>query len=253
MQDLEQKSQNIQKWVKVGGVAVAAFLFAPFALATLGGLLGLGGVIVVSVIGINALPWFSTAVANWRLKALKYEYAKNPIETLENEAKQRTEDLTNGAKQIEVIAGELKMFHAEVKKVEKEYPENVAPFWEQYDLGLALLEDQKRIYNEAADGLDKFKQELREAKIMWNLAEAAAKMKGLAMVNGQDFMAQLRTTTAFESVQRNMATAFAGMELAQKNSKNRFALKPPTTAGALPPAIPTPIVTINPIKERSRV
>lgn len=109
--DLELKRKRIETIAKVAGLCVFGFLFAPFAVATVTGLISL---LVVGAIGLAAvnigIPWASVTLANWRLKAIKAAAAANPIETLENQYKDREEALLR-------IRDNLKEFNAVVQEL----------------------------------------------------------------------------------------------------------------------------------------
>lgn len=236
MQDLELRKERVQNFLKIAAVPVLGFIVAPFIVSTITGLAGLIVALVISFTAIKFMPVISLKISNAALKAYKSEVTENPIEALDREIQTRMKALEEAEKHINMIAGELKVFHSEVQRVKKEYPENVEPYMEQYRLGNQFLEEQKGVYNEAFDDLEKFKREVKEAGTMWRLGKSAEKLQGLKALNGQEFMAQLTVNTAFASVQRKMATSFASLELAQKKG-NKFTLGS-TPKHMQPPPLP---------------
>ena len=85
----EQRKKRVETAVKVAGLTVAGILFAPVALLAVGGLIGIiiAGTISLSI--IYATPVVAMKLANWRLKMLKAEATKNPVETLQNQYVQK--------------------------------------------------------------------------------------------------------------------------------------------------------------------
>jgi len=84
MNELEQKRKRIELAVKITAFSIIGFLVAPVILLVIKGLVGL---IVAGIIGFAAIqfaPYLGMVIANWRLKALKAEARKNPVETLQN-------------------------------------------------------------------------------------------------------------------------------------------------------------------------
>lgn len=106
MIDLEQKRKRIEGLVKIGGLCVIGLVVAPFIFLTIQGLLGLVLAAGISFTAINFVPWYAAKVANWRLKAIKHEASKNPIETLQNDLRFKTLELDSRKTNIEKMSGQ---------------------------------------------------------------------------------------------------------------------------------------------------
>ena len=106
MIDLELKRKRIETLAKIGALVVTCLVLGPFYLTLLHGLGALFALFIAFGIGfvaINFMPWFAAMVANWRLKALKYEASVNPIETLENQEADKMKALAARREEIKEL------------------------------------------------------------------------------------------------------------------------------------------------------
>ena len=78
---------------KYGAVLVAGFLVAPYIWVAIGGLIGLIVAVVVILAAWMLRPVAFSFAANMRLKLIKSEAAKNPVETLQNDLKDKAQAL----------------------------------------------------------------------------------------------------------------------------------------------------------------
>jgi hypothetical protein len=212
MTELELKRKRIEAGVKIAGMLVVGFLVAPFIFVAIGGLIGLVVAAGISFVIINLIPWFAMKVANWRLRALKHEASKNPIETLENQYKQREQALVEFRSNILSFHAEVQNFYSELEEHRQKYPEGVSKFEEQYSKMKALLASRSLKYKAAQKKLADFNNLIDQKRSEWKIAQAAAKMTKAAGV-GEDFISKLMADTAVDSVQTSLNTAFAELEV----------------------------------------
>lgn len=213
MQDLELKRKNIEKWGKIAGLAVAGFIFAPFAYATVTGLISLVVVGTLALLVVNiGVPWFAKSLANWRLKALKATAAANPIETLENQYAEREAALRK-------IRDNIKEFHAVVQELwghiqehNSLYPDRPSQFLDKYTKMKDLLALQSVKYKKAQANLQEFETVINAKRSDWKAAQSVAKAMKLANV-GEDFQSKLLQDTALSTIQDGLNIAFAELEV----------------------------------------
>ncbi|MFT3870895.1 MAG: hypothetical protein QM715_20775 [Nibricoccus sp.] len=184
------------------------------------GLVGLIVAAAVSLVVVNLIPWFSAIVANWRLKALKHEAAKNPIETLQNDYRKRIEALQAFRQSILNSKAEVASFRDKLDGFKKQYPADAAKFDEQYHQMLALLKLRGKKYEEAKGNLERYDGEITRAKAIWDMAQAAAAMNKAAGVDADEFFAKIQVETALDSVQKNLNLAFADLEMSLVDEKS---------------------------------
>lgn len=231
MKDLELKRQRIEAVVKIVAMLVTGFLVAPFIFVAIQGLIGL---VIAAVIGatiINFAPWMAMKFANWRLKALKAEAAANPIETLENQYREREKGLTDFRDNILQFHAEVQNFWTALEEQSQNHPELKNKFMEQYNKMRNLLEIRSQKYKLAQKKLKDFSDLIDQKRSEWELAQAAARMTKAAGV-GEEFMNKLMMDTAVNSVQTSLNTAFAELEVSlldeQPVSNNQQSVSKPT-------------------------
>lgn len=213
MQDLEQKRKRIEALVKVGGLLVIGFFVAPVIFISIKGLIGLVLAAGVSFTALNFVPWYAAKVANWRLKAIKHEASKNPIETLQNEYRARQEALSKFELSIKAFGAEVLGFKEKLIGFKKTYPSEAERFDAQFHQMQALLNSRKEKYKLAHQNLSVFDGEINKARAIWEMAQAAAAMNRLAGVNEEEFYAKIQVETALDSVQKSMSIAFSDLEV----------------------------------------
>lgn len=227
MQDLELKKKRIETIAKVGGLGVIGFLVAPVIFLTIKGIIGLAIAAGIGVTLINFTPWFAAKLANWRLKALKHEAMKNPIETLQNNYKVRMESLQKFRDAINTFSSEIKSFAEKLVSFKKQYPDEADKFDGQLVQMKQLLSIRSGKYQEAKANLEQYELEIQKADSIWQMATAAAAMSKAAGVDADEFYAKIQVETALDSVQKSMNVAFSELELSLLDEK-------PAKAIALP-------------------
>jgi len=235
MNDLELKRDRIEKVVKIVSLLVVGFFVAPVVFISIKGLIGLVIAGAISLVVVNLIPWFSAVVANWRLKALKHEAARNPIETLQNDYRKRIDALQAFRQSILNSKAEVASFRDKLDGFKRQYPADAAKFDEQYRQMLALLKLRGKKYEEAKGNLERYDGEITRAKAIWDMAQAAAAMNKAAGVDADEFFAKIQVETALDSVQKNLNLAFADLEMSlvdEKSSDNKAA---PVQAEVVPP------------------
>lgn len=219
MYNLDQKRQRIENLVKVALVLGVAFIVGPFIVAIVKGVIGLAIAFAVSYFGVQFAPVFGVKVANWRLKALKAEAAKNPIETLERSLQNRTEALGSFRDTIRNSSAELAQFKDKLAGFKKTYPQDAAKFDEQVSQMEQLLKHRVKRYEDAREGIEQFRVEIEKARAIWNMAQAAAAMNKAAGVDVDQFFMKIQTDTAIDSVQKSLNSAIADLELSLSDEK----------------------------------
>jgi hypothetical protein len=242
MNELDLKRNRIEKRVKIVATIVVTlalgFLVAPIVFTAIKGLFGLIAVGAIALVTINLVPWFSAMVANWRLKAIKYEAAKNPIETLQNNYNERYEALVAFRKSIETSSAAVATFRGKLDGFKKDYPQDAAKYDEQYDQMKQLLQIRAQKYRGAKAELASYEAEIKRVSAQWDIAQEAAKMnKAATGVDTEAFLAKIQVSTALDSVQKSLNMAFADLELSLGDEKPVINVTPAQATGEAPTAL----------------
>ncbi len=212
----EARKQRAELAVKIVGLLAVCLVLGPFFFVILHGL----GAIAAMIAGAAAvftvvkfLPWFALKVGNWRLKAIKAEASRNPVETLQNDYGKRSQALGEFREKIVSFSAEVKNFAGKLVDFNKQYPLEAPKFKEQLGKMKQLLELRQRKYSQAQDNLVAYELEIQKAGAIWDMGQAAAKMNEAAGMTEEDFLAKIQVETAMNSIQTNLNAAFADLEI----------------------------------------
>lgn len=211
--DIEAKRRRIEGIVKVGGLCAAAFFVAPFVFIVIKGLLGM---IAAAAIGWGVIfftPVVARMAANLRLKAIKAEAARNPIETLQNDYGRRQQQLRDFAERIKDFGAAVESFKDKLGGFIKAHPEDAPKFQGQLQKMQMLLSNRNVKFKQAQAELEAYEGEIQRANDIWEMGQAASAMSSAAGMTQDDFLQKISTETALDAVQQSMNRAFADVEV----------------------------------------
>lgn len=216
--EFEEKAKKYKKVALVVAVCLVCAIFMPLIFAMVKGMLALLIAGIMGFVTVQFAPVFADMVGNLKLKMLKAEAAKNPIETLQNEYGERLTDLGEAKEAMINFGTELRSFGDEVKKFKRDpdiLPDDVKDYEEQLETMNQLGADLMEKYQTAEENLKLFKKEVERADKKWKMGLAAAKMnKAAGKISGEDFIREIKTEAAFDSVSSSMNRAFAELKMA---------------------------------------
>lgn len=219
---LEQRREKLERILKFGILLVVGFGVAPFIFIAIKGLIGLIVAGVVGVLAVQFTPVLAAMIANWRLKMLKDEAARNPVETLQNDYGTRTVALKAFRDSIQGFSAAVKDFQDKLKGFKVQYPDDADAYDDQLDKMKKLLKLRMDKYEDAKDNLADYAKEIDKVKAIWAMGQEAVKMNKAAGMTDGDFLSKIMKETAIDSVQRSMNSAFADLEISLLDEdKNR--------------------------------
>ena len=246
--------QRAKRWgiaAKVAAVGVFGFFVAPFILQSIAGLLGVAVFAGLSIALWSVLPVIGDMAANTRLKLMKAEAARNPVETLQNEHKRQSlmlEDRKNG---IETMSGAIRTLAETIHQLEREFPDSSElPQMKQDHAELLTLEQSRRQgWQEAYISLGEFAKEIKRVSRIWDVAQAAAKARQQSGLTETEWAAKLKTDTSSHSIRTQLNTQLAALSVEKMQSDADRILKGRTapknvTPDTLPAALPAPSRTV---------
>jgi hypothetical protein len=223
----EQRKQRTELVVKVAGLLGVCLVLAPLSTMITAGL-GALAALAVGAAGVftvwKFLPWFALKVGNWRLKALKAESMKNPVETLQTEYAKKMDALSAFKDNIRIFAGQILTFGDQVKQYVKDGLEDAQVYVEQLGKMKKLLELRQLKYQEAQQALKDFAETIERTDRKWKMACAAMAMNEAAGQMEGDVFSKICIETALDSVQTKLNQSFADLEIAlldDEKSKNK--------------------------------
>ncbi len=217
--DIDKKRKRIETAVKVLGFGVSGFVVAPFVFLAIKGIIGLVVAAAITLPIIYATPAIGSMLANWRLKLLKAEASRNPVETLQNDYMKQQQALFQFADAIKKFIAERNSFTDKLQGFKKQYPEEAPKFALQLSKMDQLLELRKQKYQQAQKSLALYESEIQKAGAIWEMGQAAAQMSDAAGMTEDDFFAKIQVETALDAVQKQMSVAFADLEVSLLDEK----------------------------------
>ena len=220
MNDADLKRKRIETLVKVGGLGLVGLLVAPFVFVAIKGLIGLVVAAGISFGVISFLPYFAMKIANWRLKAIKSEAMKNPVETLQNQLVEKTNALQRYQEQLATLMAQISDFADEVKQYIKDGLEDAPVYQEQLDKLKQMLKMRQQKFSQTKQDLADFADSIERAERKWKMACAAAAISEAAGDIDGDIFDKICIETSLNSIQTKLNRSFADIELAFADEAN---------------------------------
>ncbi len=248
-QEMETKKKNLSLILKVVFMLLIGFFVAPFIYTAITGIIGL------LIAGAICLPAFylstyvADVLANLRIKLIKAEAAKNPIETLQRDFAHRQEMLNNFKQSVINFDAATLTFQDKLDDFKVRFPNDTKKFMDILSKMKKLLSVRQMRYKEAAEEVDKYEDAIERAKAIWNMGQEAAKMNKAAGMSDDDMMNKIRVETAMDSITTSMTTAFAELETSLLEVKEEKEL---TKLGSGEDTLHVPEVIVQPEKVRNK-
>lgn len=209
---VEQRKARLAACVKWGLGLIGAAIVAPVVFLAVQGLVGL---ILAGVLGlaiVHGAPVLSMRFANWKIKAIKAEAARNPVETMQAVLQEKDRSVDSFAQRVEDFATEVRNFGNKLDGFRAQFPAEAPKFEETHEQMKKLLELRRRRLKEAREELARFEGEIRKADAIWKMAQAASSMHRAAGMTEDSIMQRIKTETAIDSVQSSLNRALSQLE-----------------------------------------
>lgn len=211
----DPRAKRWGNFAKIAAILGVGFFVAPFVFTAITGLIGL--IIAGAIVGATwmVLPAVEAAAANMRLKLIKAEAAKNPVETLQNDLKNKTVALNDRKSAIEKLNAQIRNFADKLDDIKERFGANDSGY-----IKLSSdLQELKKVYkhrcdkwNEARRQLDRFAEEIDRAGMIWEAAQAASAAREASGLTEDEFYVKLKTETAFDAIQLGYNEALASLD-----------------------------------------
>lgn len=208
----ERKKRIARRW-KIGLTLLIGVVAAPFVVA---GIVGLAGLIVIWLVGTVAIqfaPVVSMKIANWKMKAIKAEAEKNPIETMENIYKDKSEAIQAGDEKIVAFEGRYRTYLDQLEGFKQSHPNKAERFiaiGRTMGMGLKRMKTKQR---NAKIEQKAYWDKIQEAKAIFSMALAAQAVSELSADAEQQVFQQIKEQVAFDAVNTAFNSAVAELSL----------------------------------------
>jgi phage shock protein A len=211
---VEQKRAKYNNIFKVGLIAIVAFIVAPIIFTVITGMVGLIAAAVIGLVAVNATPWLSMKLANWKIKSIVAEAKENPIETLTNLLIEKRKAFGEFKTRVTDAVTARNTFTEKCNKFAVKYPNRAPEFKKQLESMTGNVDKMKVALDAAQDSITDGEHKLEEMKAYWEMSEAAIAANRAAGMDIGDVYSKLKADTACDAVFENMNRAFAEMEVA---------------------------------------
>ena len=200
----ENIDPRAKRWgiiAKYAALLVVGFVVAPYIFTAITGLIGLIVAGAIMLVVWMLLPTVETAARNMRLKLLKSEAARNPIETLQNEYLRRSQALNERKNKIETLAAKTSGFASKLAQFKRDYPADAQAYQDIHDKMVLLLKRSRDQWIVAESQLKAFDREIERAKAKWEMALAASDLRKDAGQVEAEFFAKLKVESSLDAIE----------------------------------------------------
>lgn len=217
----EQKVKLTKIAVQLGLYAIVGFIAIPFAVAAIKGWLLL--ITLMCLIGgtLTVAPALAMAAGNWRLKLIKDQAARNPVETMQNILALKEQALKEAAQSLELLRTKRATYLSKLASFKRRFPDQIDYFETAGQRLTALLRDQEEKYLDAKDAIKKYSDEVDKTQAIWEMGKAAAEAtKGLKFTE-DDWLTKIKSETSIESAEEQLESSFSALDQSLLESKDR--------------------------------
>lgn len=231
---------KVEQYVKFG-VGAAILGVAGFAaLFLIKSIVALAIVTVGSIALWNFLPVFAQWSAQMKLKGIKYNSSKNPVEDLQLIYMKKHGEIDAAANAITAFATETKEYKAKLEEFAARRPEKADSFRTTYNAMHKVLTIQTDKLKQSKAKLEEFEQVIIEAEDIWQMTQAALKAnKAMGKFDNPDPMDAIRQRTAYDSIMSSLNQVTAELEMAVALDYHTIDDTPALTNDANPVILPT--------------
>ncbi len=192
----------------------ALLLISTLTSYILSGLLGLLGIIAGAAIGLTAIfmaPVFTMKLANWRMKAIMKEAAKNPIETMRNVYIGNMKTIEEKDEKIKEFEAKLGDYHDKMTDFSRRYPAEVPRFQEVESKMSALLASQKNKQRIAKRKAVEYKASIDKGEAIYQMAMAAQDVVKIGSKIERQVFDDIKTQVSLDSITHSFNLAVADL------------------------------------------
>lgn len=228
-------------FAKYAALLGVGFIVAPYVFTAITGLIGL--LVAGAIMGVTwmVMPAVETFAGNMRLKFVKAEAARNPVETLTQELQRQSIALDERKTAIGKLNGQISTFKDKLDTIGTKYGKQDTAYVKL----ASQLGDLKRVAKSREDKwqlayvqVKRFEQEIERAGMIWDAAQAAAAAQESSGLTEADLMAKLKTETSLDTIRNTFNETLASLDtdLMQSDAENMVNV----TNSAPQPALPAP-------------
>lgn len=254
MDEIKEKRQQLFKKLRLGGLGLAAFVLVPILFLV--ALMAASAVVAatVSIFGGIALVYsiepFSRKMANWRIKEIKAEARRNPIETMENEALEMASQIDRFKEALTKRKSQGSAWLSEIEELRKEDPEGAAIYDQEikdYHTEMQMRDEQLA---QAVADLEEFRDIIKKAARRWKVAQLSDEFRSATLSEQDQLMRKIVIDEALTAVKDRAHEATARLNVDALVSRARSQHKANKKAQPTLANDPSPVLEITDVREK---
>ncbi len=191
--------------------------------------------------------WWFMKAANIRLKAIRSEAARNPVETLREEHRRQSVQLEDRKKGVEQLGGAIRTLDQTIDALQAEFPDSPElPQLREDQAELELLhQSRSEEWQAAYVSLGEFDREITRVSRLWEVSLAAARARQQSGLTEEEWMGKLKTQTSLDAIRTNLNTQLAALNTERMQTDAQRILKGKVAAKALPAGTERPVINVT--------
>ena len=204
------------RWVLLGlGAVILAGEFAGLIISGIAALGALAAAGITAAVGVYYYPTALLRLANWRLKTLKAEAMKNPVETMQTIYTANMKTIAEKDQKIANFKGRLASFKDKIDEKAQRYPQDMKKFQDVINNVLQpILADQLKKQKAAKLAAKQYAEQIDRGNTIWQMALEMHGLQELAGDIAQDVYQKIMKEVAFDSITNSFNTAVAELSVA---------------------------------------
>lgn len=212
LKEIGSKRDSLASKYKWGLAALVALFISPIIFMVVKGLIGLGLAAVIGLFIVNGLPVWSMRLANWRLKELKKEAMRAPIESMQNVHKKKEKFLAEFKERITNYDTSTRTFSDKVEVFIKRYPNDAETYKRQRQLMQEKLASMRTKYADGKAALVLSAEAIEKAEAFYTMGLELLAANEASSLLEDSYEDRLIVETSLTEVQNTLNRAFAAME-----------------------------------------
>lgn len=254
MDDVTQKREKLFKNLRIGGVGLLAALLLPlvFFLSMLAvGAMAAAWIAVVGGLALNySIDPLSRKLANWRIKEIKAEARKNPIETMENEALDMAGRIEKFKEALTTRKAQGAAWVAEIDELRKDDPEGAAVYDKEIEDYHTEMTTRDAELAQAVIDLEEFHEVIKKAARRWKVAQLSDEFRAANMSEREQYMRKIVIDEALTAVKDRAHEATARLNVDALVSRARSQHKASKKSAPVLENNPSPVLEITDVREK---
>jgi hypothetical protein len=208
----EQKARLTGTIVRFALYAAVGIIAIPFTIMAIKGWLLL--IALACIIGgtLAVAPALDMAARNWRLKLIKDQAKRNPVETMQNIYVEKQQQLKEKAQVLNVQRTKRATYMRKLDSFKHRFPDEAEYFETAAKRMTALLRQNEEKYMVAERATEIYAGEVEKTQAIWEMGKAAEEANKGFQFTDDDFLTKIKSETAIDSAREQLDYAFSALD-----------------------------------------